>query len=88
MIVVLVYRPEAVSGAGVAENPHGDNPFEGVEIQGMYYEAEEKYVMEMIDKLKDENPSWHFMSDPHVKSYVGFHSDKLKVPKQAGGRDW
>lgn len=87
MIVVLVYRPEAVSGAGVAENPHGDNPFEGVEIYGMYYEAEEKYVLEMVDQLKDEHADWHFQIDPHVKSYVGFHTDRLNVPKWAGGKE-
>lgn len=86
MIVVLVYRSEGTSGAGLNDEPHGTVPFEGIEIYGMYYEAEEKYVMEMVNKLKDENPSWHFMIDPHVKSYVGFHADKLKVPKQAGRR--
>lgn len=88
MIVVLVYRPEATTGAGLAEEPHGTVPFEGIEVHGMYYEAEAKYVDEMVDQLKNEHPSWHFMIDPHVKSYVGFHTDRLKVPKQAGGRDY
>jgi hypothetical protein len=84
MIVVMVYRPEA------GEYPpgmHEDDPFDGIEIYGMYYEAEEKYVLEMVDELKDKNPKWHFHIDPHVKSYVGFHTDRLKVPRQAGHRE-
>jgi hypothetical protein len=77
MIVVMVHRPETADG-------DTSDPFDGVEIYGMYYEAEEKYVMEMIDDLTVQHPDWHFNIDPHVKSYVGFHPDRLKVPKQAG----
>jgi hypothetical protein len=83
VIVVLVHRPDNTTG-----QLHDKVPFEGVEVYGMYYEAEEKYVDEMIVVLKDEHPSWQFMLDRHVKSYVGFHTDRLKVPKQAGGRDY
>lgn len=77
MIVVLVYRPEA------GEYPpgmHEDDPFDGIEIYGSYYEAEEKSVMEMIDGLLVQHPGWRFHIDPHVKSYVGFHPERLKVP--------
>lgn len=70
MIVVLVYRPEAVSGAGVEEQPHKSGPFEGIEIYGMYYEAENDAVTAMLDKLTDEHPDWHFHVEPHVKSTV------------------
>lgn len=86
MIVVLVYRPEATSAAGLNEMQHFQVPFEGIEVYGMYYEAEEKYVLEMVNDLKDNHPDWHFQIDPHVKSYVGFHTDRLKVPKQTGRR--
>jgi hypothetical protein len=87
MIVVLVYRPEATSGAGLNELPHSQVPLEGVEVYGMYYEAESKFVDEMIEGLAKEHPAWHFHIEPHVKSYVGFHTDRLKVPKQAGYRE-
>jgi hypothetical protein len=60
MIVVLVYRPEAVSGAGLGERPHEEDPFEGVEVFGIFYKAEEKWVMEYIDSKRKENPGWRF----------------------------
>jgi hypothetical protein len=80
MIVVMVHRPEAADG-------DTSDPFDGIEIYGSYYEAEEKYVLEMVEGLVVQHPDWHFHIDPHVKSYVGFHTDRLKVPKQAGFKD-
>ena len=87
MIVVLVYRPEAVSGAGVAEQPHNDVPFEGIEVYGSYYEAESAGVDEMVMALSREHPGWHFHIEPNVKSYVGFHPERLKVPARRSRSD-
>jgi hypothetical protein len=81
MIVVLVYRPEARMILDELE------PLDGVEVYGCYIEAENKYVMEMIDQLKVEHPDWHFQIEPNEKLKVGFHTEKLDVPKQAGFKE-
>lgn len=67
MIVVLVYRPEAVSGAGLGERPHEEDPFEGVDVFGLYHEGQEKQANDLIDKARLENPGWKFCIDPKVK---------------------
>ncbi len=63
MIVVLVYRPEAVSGAGFGERPHGEDPFEGIELLGIFYKAEEKWVMEYVEMQQAAHPTWKFHLD-------------------------
>jgi len=80
MIVVLVHRPEAAGG-------DASDPFDGIEVQGCYVEAEHKYVMEMIEGLVKEHPNWHFQIEPNEKLKVGFHTERLDVPKQAGFKE-
>lgn len=71
MIVVLVYRPEAADG-GDANDPEADR-FDGIEVYGVYMDAENRAVMEMVNGLKDANPKWQFcISNEKLK--VGFPS--------------
>jgi len=71
MIVVMVYRPEATVGPHQSSAQDDFDPFNGIEIYGTYYDAEDKSVMAMIDQLKVEHPGWKFhMSVEKIK--VGF----------------
>ena len=79
MIVVLVYRPEVVDDSA--------QPFDGVEVYGVYLDAEEKAVMGMIDGLMAEHPQWQFtVSEEKLK--VGFDVGKYNIPRPAGGNSY
>ncbi len=68
MIVVLVYRPEAADGVGT----DGSVPdFDGIEVYGIYYPAEEKQVEELVDKLAVQNPTWKFHMSGGHKMKIG-----------------
>lgn len=73
MIVVLVYRPEAADGPHQSSAQDDFDPFNGVEVYGIYLPAERKHVDAMIDKLCVEHPKWHFHIDSaDHKLKVGF----------------
>jgi hypothetical protein len=72
MIVVLVYRPEATDGPHQSSAQDDFDPFNGIEIYGSYMDAEDKAVTEMVNKLADANPKWHFHISPNETVQVGF----------------
>jgi hypothetical protein len=74
MIVLLVYRPEAMDGPHQSSRQDDYDPFNGVEVYGIYLPAERKYVEEMIGKLCAEHPKWHFhITEQEYKLKVGFN---------------
>lgn len=86
-IVVLVYRPEAADGPHQSSAQDDFDPFNGVEVYGLYMDAESKGVMEMITRLSGEHPKWMFHLDYNVKTQVGFpDAQRANLPKPAGNR--
>jgi len=82
MIVVLVHRPE-----GVEPRLHYQpRPFDGIEVQGIYYDAEEKAVVQMMDDLRKQHPDWVFHFETGIKAKIGFNVGQYKIPKGASNR--
>lgn len=71
MIVVLVYRPEAADGPHQMTSEDDFDPWNGVEVYGIYYPAEEKQVVEMMDKLHEKHPRWNFHMSGGHKMKIG-----------------
>jgi len=86
VIVVLVYRPEATDGPHQSSAQDDYDPFNGVEVYGIYMDAEYKAVMNMVNDLADEHPKWRLHISPNETVKVGFNTDKANVPNPAGGR--
>ena len=86
MIVVLVYRPEATDGPHQSSAQDDHDPFNGVEVYGVYMDTEYKSVMNMVNDLADEHPKWRLHISPNEKLKVGFNVASANVPKPAGGR--
>jgi hypothetical protein len=76
VIVVLVFRPEATEVQ--------PNPFDGIEVYGIYMDAEYKQVMVMVEDLADKNPEWRIHVSPNEKLKVGFNVADANVPKPSG----
>lgn len=86
MIVVLVYRPEAMEGPHQASYQDDFDPFNGIELYGTYMDAEDKHVMAMIDDLMGQHPDWKFHVDVNVTTKVGFNVATANIPKPTGRR--
>ena len=68
MIVVLVYRPEA---ADSPDESDAQDRFDGIEVYGIYYDAESVAVTEMVDSWKETHPKWHVLISTGDKIKVG-----------------
>ena len=66
MIVVSVYRPEAADGPD-GSHLHDENPFDGIEVLGLYDDDKLNLVIAMVHTIKDDHPNWHI----HIDSGVG-----------------
>jgi hypothetical protein len=86
MIVVLIHRPEEMDGPHQSSAQDDYDPFNGVEIYGIYMDAEYKAVMDMVNDLADANPKWHIHVSPNEKMKVGFNTATANIPKPAGGK--
>lgn len=86
MIVVLVYRPEATDGPHQSSAQDDFDPFNGVEVYGIYMDAEVKAVESMVLKLSEENPKWHLHISPNEKLKVGFTAADANIPKPGRSR--
>jgi hypothetical protein len=64
MIVVSIWRPDLAT-AETLEDVKKD-PFDGMEVFGIYYDSTQKKVEEMVSKLADAHPDWRFNID-HAK---------------------
>jgi hypothetical protein len=84
MLVVLVYRPEALEGPHQSTRQDDFDAFNGVEVYGIYLPAEHAHVVQMIEALRVNHPKWQFLISPEHKLRVGFDVMKHNVPKRAG----
>jgi hypothetical protein len=73
MIVVLVYRPEAMEGPHQSSRQDDFDPFNGVEVYGIYMDVEYKYVVKMVSGLVDEHSGWRMHISQGNKIKVGFN---------------
>ena len=67
MIIVSVFREEAMAVGG---HPHEYDPFEGVEIFGVFPDADGPRMAEKLGAITAVHPNWKFEIDagPHQSS--------------------
>lgn len=72
MIIVSVYRPEATDGPHQSSHQDDYDPFNGVEVFGVFDDSFGPVLVAKLAEVTAVHPKWHFEIDagPHQSSLL------------------